>query len=70
MVDMRISVDLELCVGAGMCVRTAPSLFDQDPSDGTVILLTDGDIEGDLETARLAVDVCPSGALSLIDAGA
>ncbi|MGW3964013.1 ferredoxin [Amycolatopsis sp. NPDC005003] len=62
---MKIIADTGKCVGAGQCVLTEPSLFDQSEEDGTVIVLDDQP-EGDLvEKAREAVHVCPSQALSL-----
>ena len=35
---MRVRVDREVCVGAGMCALTEPEVFDQDPEDGRVVL--------------------------------
>jgi ferredoxin len=62
---MKIIADTGKCVGAGQCVLTEPSLFDQSEEDGTVIVLDDQP-QGDLvEKAREAVHVCPSQALSL-----
>jgi ferredoxin len=64
---MRIEVDLELCISAGICAFTAPQVFGQRPSDGQVVLLCaepGRDLE---EVARQAVELCPSGALSLRD---
>lgn len=63
---MKIVADRDVCVGAGMCVRTAPDLFDQDPEDGTVVLLADTVSDPDAEMALEAIDACPSGALSLL----
>ncbi|MEU4249549.1 ferredoxin [Amycolatopsis sp. NPDC026612] len=62
---MKIIADTGKCVGAGQCVLTEPTLFDQSEEDGTVIVLDDQP-EGELvEKAREAVHVCPSQALSL-----
>jgi ferredoxin len=61
---MKIKADTEICIGAGMCVLTAPEVFDQSEDDGTVVLL-DPDPPVSLEAAvRRAVQLCPSGALS------
>ena len=61
-----IEADLELCISAGLCALTAPAVFDQAIEDGHVVILdadpTDPD---DLEAAIEAVELCPSGALSL-----
>ncbi|MBE8521606.1 (4Fe-4S)-binding protein [Amycolatopsis sp. H6(2020)] len=62
---MKIIADTGKCVGAGQCVLTEPSLFDQSEEDGTVIVLDDQP-QGELvDKAREAVHVCPSQALSL-----
>ncbi|GAB3737959.1 ferredoxin [Amycolatopsis oliviviridis] len=55
---MRLEVDRERCVGAGMCVLTAPEVFGQDEEDGRVRLL-------DPEPAEVgdAVQLCPASAI-------
>lgn len=62
---MRIEADRDRCVGAGMCALTAPDVFDQDDEDGRVRVLA-RDLR-DSQAVREAVDLCPSGALSLED---
>ncbi|ADB52841.1 ferredoxin [Conexibacter woesei] len=62
---MRVIVDLELCIGAGVCVLTAPEVFDQSPDDGRVRLLAETVREEDAAIAREAADRCPSAALSI-----
>lgn len=61
---MRILADREVCIGAGMCVMAADSLFDQD-DDGIVVLLVDDIPPADEDRARDAVRLCPSGALTV-----
>jgi ferredoxin len=69
---VKVSADREVCVCAGMCVMTAPEVFDQD-DDGVVLLLTEkvpaGPEGSDAVQNRVrdAVDLCPSGALRLVD---
>jgi ferredoxin len=46
-------------------VLTDPKVFDQNEDDGTVIVLHEH--PADLEKARQAVNICPSGALSLVE---
>jgi ferredoxin len=36
---MKIIADTSRCVGAGQCVLTEPTVFDQNEDDGTVIFL-------------------------------
>jgi len=65
---MKIVADNTRCVGAGQCVLTDPTIFDQRDEDGTVVLLHDH--PADPETSarvRQAVHICPSRALSLVD---
>lgn len=62
---MRIVADTSLCVGAGQCVLSEPSVFDQDEEDGTVVVLAERPEGPALTGAREAVGLCPSGALTL-----
>jgi ferredoxin len=62
---MKIEADREVCIGSGMCARTAPEVFDQDAQDGRVVLRKEHPGEDEVEAVREAVDLCPSGALSL-----
>lgn len=63
-IPLKIIADRDVCIGAGLCVLTAPAVFDQD-DDGLVVLLR-ADPEGpDAAAAREAVANCPSGALRL-----
>lgn len=64
---MRVLADLELCIGAGVCVLTAPNVFDQSADDGSVRLLVETVTEADAALARQAVERCPSAALSICD---
>ncbi|GAA3081138.1 ferredoxin [Pseudonocardia yunnanensis] len=63
---MKIAADREICIGAGMCVLTAPAVFDQD-DDGIVELLVEDVPPGEADAARQAVALCPSGALRALD---
>jgi len=63
---MRIHADRTVCVGSGMCALTAPGVFDQDESEGRVMVTDPAPAdETDRQAARDAVDLCPSGALSM-----
>ncbi|MGI5221514.1 ferredoxin [Nocardia sp. CA-290969] len=61
----ELRVDRERCIGAGMCVLTAPELFDQDGDDGRVIPPAHAPGPDQEAAVREAVHHCPSGALTL-----
>jgi ferredoxin len=62
---MRIVADTSRCVGAGQCVLTDSAVFDQDDEDGTVVVRVPEPAGDELDHARQAVRICPSGALAL-----
>ncbi|MET7757547.1 ferredoxin [Streptomyces sp. NPDC005389] len=61
---MRISIDGELCIGAGQCAMTSPDVFTQDDDGfGKVIPGQDGGGGGPL--VREAARACPVRAISV-----
>jgi ferredoxin len=61
---MRASVDADVCVGAGLCVLTAPEVFSQDPEDG-IATAPDVDLPpGEAEAVREAAAICPVEAIA------
>jgi ferredoxin len=64
---LKVVADKTLCVGSGMCAMTAPVVFDQDGTDGRVVVLTDRPESDQEEATREAVYLCPTGALSLLE---
>ncbi|WP_186781633.1 MULTISPECIES: ferredoxin [unclassified Streptomyces] len=62
---MRVSVDRDLCVGAGQCVLSAEEVFDQDGDDGLVVLRNPDPSPAQEDAVRDAVDRCPAGAITL-----
>ncbi|MBU3063081.1 (4Fe-4S)-binding protein [Nocardia sp. NEAU-G5] len=64
---MKLIVNRDICIGAGMCVLTAPALFDQDEEDGRVRPLATAESPEQQAALREAVAVCPSGAIRLAD---
>ncbi|MBF6349511.1 MULTISPECIES: ferredoxin [Nocardia] len=61
----ELRVDRDRCIGAGMCVLTAPGVFDQDDADGRVIALTTAPTTDQEADVRAAAHMCPAGAISL-----
>lgn len=62
---MRITADVSVCIGAGMCAFTASEVFDQADEDALVIVLLPHPPEELREAAAEAVRLCPSGALDI-----
>jgi ferredoxin len=62
---MEIKANTQLCIGAGMCALTAPQVFDQSDDEGLVVLLEPSPPADLEETVRRAVNLCPSGAISV-----
>jgi ferredoxin len=63
---MKIEADREICCSSGMCVLTAPDLFDQDEEDGRVMVLEPSPTDqGQQALARQAAQLCPSRAISV-----
>ena len=62
---MRVSVDLDICQGHGVCHMSAPEVFELDPDDAHAIVQVDPvppALEGD---ARTAADACPERAITI-----
>ncbi|MFC4944218.1 ferredoxin [Pseudonocardia sp. GCM10023141] len=64
---MRVEVDTSRCVGAGLCVGSAPEVFDQRDSDGMVVLLVATPPAERDAAVREAAFVCPAEAISVVD---
>ena len=61
---MKIHLDTERCTGHGRCYALAPELFDCDEMGHSV--LRHAEVPDGLEDeARLAVQTCPEGCLTL-----
>jgi ferredoxin len=63
---MKIVADRDVCIGAGLCVGTSETVFDQD-DDGIVLVLVEQPEGADADGAREAASLCPSGALRVIE---
>lgn len=62
---MRVSVDLDVCQGHGVCHMSAPDVFELDETDGHAIVQLDPvppALEG---SAQLAADSCPERAIAV-----
>jgi ferredoxin len=63
---VRIVINTGRCLGNARCVAAAPEVFDVD-DDGIVFLLDDDPPAELAAKVELAVQSCPTGALSLAD---
>jgi ferredoxin len=66
--DVRIDIDHDLCVGAGQCALTAPSVFAQD-DDGFSVLLPGREDGGGDPMVREAARACPVSAITVSGPG-
>lgn len=66
---MKITVDMDKCIGAGLCVVAAPKVFSQNDDDGLVIVLDDNPPEDQHEAVREAARLCPALVIKLQDNG-
>ncbi|MFF4319000.1 ferredoxin [Streptomyces sp. NPDC001568] len=64
---MRISVDHDVCVGAGQCALTAPEVFTQDDDGFGEVLAGREDGHGS-PLVREAARACPVAAISVLPA--
>jgi ferredoxin len=63
---VKIVLDAEHCTGHGRCYSLAPELFDSD-EEGHSVVLTPEVPAGQEGQARLAVENCPEGCISLVE---
>lgn len=62
---MKVTVDQDKCVSAGMCVMSAPDVFDQRDEDGVVELLIAEPGTELAEDTRKAAAACPAMAIQI-----
>ena len=61
---MKVAVDRELCMGAGLCVLYAPGTFAHDAEAKAYVVDAPTD---DLDTVRTAASACPTAAITIDD---
>jgi len=61
---VKITVDFDVCASNGVCMMTAPEVFEVR-DDGFLYLLTDEPPEELRAKVMEAVDLCPTGAITL-----
>jgi ferredoxin len=65
-VVVKVAVERDRCIGSGMCVLTAPAVFDQDPDEAVVVLLEESPPETERAAVQQAVDRCPAAVIRLL----
>ncbi|MCB2184175.1 MAG: ferredoxin [Desulfobulbaceae bacterium] len=60
---MKVTVDTDICIGAGNCETTAPAVF--TVKDGKSLVKVDTVPEDQEDKAKQAAEECPSGAISI-----
>ncbi|AVH60936.1 MULTISPECIES: ferredoxin [Streptomyces] len=63
---MKISIDKDVCIGAGQCALTAPNVFTQD-DDGFSELLPGREDGGGDPMVREAARACPVSAITVTE---
>ncbi|WP_236240315.1 ferredoxin [Streptomyces sp. CC228A] len=63
---MKISLDSDVCIGAGQCALTAPDVFTQD-DDGFGAVLPGREDGGGSPLVREAARACPVRAVTLTE---
>jgi ferredoxin len=64
-VTVEVAVDRDRCMGSGNCAYWAPGTFDLDDEGVAVVV---GDPAAEPDRVRLAVEHCPTAALSMREA--
>ena len=64
---MRVTIDLDKCIMAGECVYNHPWLFTFDDDPTPTVKVAELTTEQELLAARQAREVCPSGAIQLVE---
>jgi ferredoxin len=64
---MRVFVDPDKCIGAGLCVASDDRVFDQEANTGTVVLLVEEPPEEWRAKVVEAAQICPSMAITVED---
>jgi ferredoxin len=58
----KVVVDREACMGSGNCNYWSPNVFQLD-DDGIAVVI--GDLAGNEESVRVAMENCPTSAITL-----
>lgn len=63
--ELELTTDPEKCCSSGQCAAALPEVFDQDDTDGRVVLLMARPSAELADALREAADCCPAGAITV-----
>jgi len=63
---ITVRVDRERCASSGNCAFAQPTVFDQDETDGRVILLEESPDDVSVEDMVEVADLCPGQAIAVV----
>jgi ferredoxin len=61
---MKVTVDFDVCASTGACMQVCPEVFEVR-SDGYLYILQEEPPEELRDKVQMAVDMCPTAAISL-----
>jgi ferredoxin len=64
---MQVSVDRNRCCSSGLCAMNVPEVFDQDDDDSLVKLRQTTLRPDQFADVRLAAELCPGGAITVVE---
>ena len=64
--SMRVTVDYDVCASTGSCMQFCPEVFEVR-SDGYLYILIEEPGESLRSAVVQAADMCPTGAISIVD---
>jgi ferredoxin len=64
---LHVAAERERCIGAGLCVLTAPEVFEHDDEEGLVSVLDPTPPTEHHVDVRLAGELCPANAVHLTE---
>lgn len=59
---MKANVDIELCIGCGLCEENCPEVFKLDDNGISQVI---GDCEENIDCCQEATDNCPTEAITI-----
>jgi ferredoxin len=63
---MKVVVDFDVCASTGACMQTCPEVFEVR-SDGYLYILQEEPPAELHDQVRIAAEMCPTGAISLVE---